>query len=312
MLSKDFLTFDELDKADLKALLDKATEIKERLKKGHREKLLDGKSVALIFEKPSTRTRISFEVGLFQLGAHAVVLNGQDMQLGRGESIEDTGRVISRYCDAIVIRTFGQDKLEKLAQAASVPVVNALSDEYHPCQALADMLTIREKKDALEGLNLTYLGDGNNVCNSLMLAAATAGMNITVGCPNEYAPNKKVVKKAREIARENASSVVITDDAMKAAHQADILYTDVWVSMGDEKDARQRVSVLQPYRINEEIMSVASVDAIVMHCLPAHRGKEIDAEVLEGPNSVVFDQAENRLHAQKALLVELLKKGGRR
>jgi ornithine carbamoyltransferase len=312
MLSKDFLTFDELDKADLNALLGKAAEIKERLKKGHREKLLDGKSVALIFEKPSTRTRISFEVGLFQLGAHAVVLSGQDMQLGRGETIEDTGRVISRYCDAIVIRTFGQDKLEKLALSATVPVINALSNEYHPCQALADMLTIREKKETLEGLNLTYLGDGNNVCNSLMLAAATAGMNITVGCPSEYAPNKKVVKKAREIARENASSISITDDAMKAAHQADILYTDVWVSMGDEGDAKKRTGALQPYRINEEIMSVASVDAIVMHCLPAHRGQEIDAEILEGPHSVVFDQAENRLHAQKALLVDLLQKGGRR
>lgn len=309
MLSKDFLTFEELDKTDLGLLLDKAAEIKEQLKQGHRVKYLDGMSVALIFEKPSTRTRISFEVGIYQLGGHAVVLSGQDMQLGRGETIEDTGRVISRYCDAIVIRTFAQDKLEKLAQAAKVPVINALSNEHHPCQALADMLTIREKKGDLANLKLAYLGDGNNVCNSLLLAAATAGMNITVASPADYAPDKKVVKAAREIAKETSASVAIVEDAMEAARQADVLYTDVWVSMGDEEDAKQRVAALRPYKIDEEVMSVAKVDAIVMHCLPAHRGEEIDAEVLEGPNSVVFDQAENRLHAQKALLVELLNKG---
>jgi ornithine carbamoyltransferase len=310
MLSKDFLTYQELDIGDVDALLNKAAELKDKLKKGFREQPLLGKSVALVFDKPSTRTRISFEVGLYQLGAHAVVLNAEDMQLGRGETIEDTGRVISRYCDAIVIRTFEQEKLEKLAAAASVPVVNALTDTHHPCQALADMFTIKEKKNTLAGLKLAYLGDGNNVLNSLMIAAATSGMNISAACPAAFSPDKEFVKAAKEIASETGSTVLITEDPMAAAKQADILYTDVWVSMGDEGDRRKRVEALRPYRINEEVMSVAKVDALVMHCLPAHRGEEIDAGILDGPSSIIFDQAENRLHAQKALMLELLGKRG--
>ncbi len=311
MLSKDFLTYEELDKGDVDALLAKAAELKDKLKKGYREEPLLGKSVALVFDKPSTRTRISFEVGLFQLGAHAVVLYGQDMQLGRGETIEDTGKVISRYCDAIVIRTFEQEKLEKLASAATVPVVNALTNQYHPCQALADMFTVFEKKKTLAGLKMAYLGDGNNVLNSLMIAAATSGMNISAACPKAFSPDAKIVKTAKEIAADNGSTVTVTEDPMTAAKQADILYTDVWVSMGDEAERVERMEALRPYRIDEEVMSVAKVDALVMHCLPAHRGEEIDAGILDGPNSIVFDQAENRLHAQKALMAALIGKGGR-
>lgn len=306
MLGKDFLTGLETDGADIEALLKKSETMKDRLKKGFSEKLLGDKSVALIFEKPSTRTRISFEVGLFQLGAHPIMLSGREMQLGRGETIEDTGKVISRYCDAIVIRTFEQSKLEALAAAATVPVVNALSDQYHPCQALADMLTIREKKHTLAGLKLAYLGDGNNVCHSLLLAAAATGMNISVGCPAGYMPDENVVELAGKTAATTGSKIIITSDALEAASQADALYTDVWVSMGEEDEREQRLEALRPYRIDEETMAVAKVDALVMHCLPAHRGEEIDGSILDGPNSVVFEQAENRLHAQKALMVTLL------
>lgn len=306
MIGKDFLTGTEMDGVDIDELLKQSMLMKDRLKKGFAEKLLDGKSVALIFEKPSTRTRISFEVGLFQLGAHPIMLSGREMQLGRGETIEDTGKVISRYCDAIVIRTFEQSKLEALAAAASVPVINALSDAFHPCQALADLLTIMEKKRVLAGLKIAYLGDGNNVCNSLMLAAAATGMNISVGCPADYSPDVEVVAQAKEIGEKTGSKILLTTDALEAASQADVLYTDVWVSMGEEDERQERLEALRPYRIDEETMAVAKVDALVMHCLPAHRGEEIEADVLDGPNSVVFEQAENRLHAQKALMVTLL------
>jgi ornithine carbamoyltransferase len=312
MLSKDFLTYEELDKGDVDALIAKAADMKDKLKKGYREQPLAGKSVAIVFDKPSTRTRISFEVGVYQLGAHAVILSGQDMQLGRGETIEDTGRVISRYCDAIVIRTFEQEQLERLAAAATVPVINALTDTHHPCQALADMFTIYENKETLAGLKLAYLGDGNNVLHSLLIAAATSGMNIAAACPAAFSPDPKVVKMAKEIAAETNSTVAIVEDPMAAAKQADILYTDVWVSMGDEGERKKRVDALRPYRIDEEVMSVAKVDALVMHCLPAHRGEEIEAGILDGPNSIIFDQAENRLHAQKALLAELIGRSGRR
>lgn len=306
MNGKDFLNGSELSGAELVALLDRSELMKDRLKKGFSDRVLEGKSVAMIFEKPSTRTRISFEVGLSQLGAHPIMLSGREMQLGRGETIEDTGKVISRYCDAIVIRTFEQSKIEALAAAASIPVVNALSDEYHPCQALADMLTIKEKKHSLTGLKLAYLGDGNNVCHSLMIAAASVGMNIAVGCPDGYRPDQAVTMQAQSIAANTGSEILITSDALKAAKNADALYTDVWVSMGEEEEREQRLDALRPYRIDEETMAVAKVDAVVMHCLPAHRGEEIDASILEGPNSVVFDQAENRLHAQKALMAMLM------
>jgi ornithine carbamoyltransferase len=309
MIGKDFLTGEELDASEIADLLLESEKLKDGLRKGYQPALLEHRSVALIFEKPSTRTRVSFEVGLAQLGAHPVVLSGRDMQLGRGETIEDTGRVLSRYCDAVVIRTFEQEKLAALAAAATVPVVNALTDLYHPCQALADLLTIKEKKGKLAGLKLAYLGDGNNVCHSLMLAAAKMGMSMTVACPDGYRPDDAITARAISIAAKTGAELAITDDAVAAAKGADAVYTDVWVSMGQEDERETRLEALRPYRIDEETMSVARVDAIVLHCLPAHRGEEIEASVLDGPNSVVFDQAENRLHAQKALLLKLLAGG---
>lgn len=308
MITKDFLTFAELNPEELAVILTNAAVLKNELKQGYQKKILEGKSVALIFEKPSTRTRISFEVGLYQLGANPIVLNAAEMQLGRGETIEDTGKVIARYCDAVVIRAYEQAKLEALAGASPVPVVNALSDSFHPCQALADLLTIKENRGALADQKIAYLGDGNNVLNSLLYAAATAGMEIATACPKEFSPDHKVVEKARAIAAGTGGSVQITTDAMKAAKNADVLYTDVWVSMGDEGERTQRMSALRPYRINKEVVSVAKTDALIMHCLPVHRGEEIEGEILDGPHSVVLDQAENRLHAQKALMVFLLNK----
>ena len=306
MIGKDFLTGEEANAVDLDALMARSLELKEKQKRGGGARLLEHKSVAMIFEKPSTRTRISFEVGLAQLGAYPVMLSGREMQLGRGETIEDTGRVISRYCDAIVIRTFEQEKLDALAAAATVPVVNALSDMYHPCQALADMLTIREKKGGLAGMKLAYFGDGNNVCHSLLLAAATVGMNMSVACPDDYRPMVDVVKAAERLASISGAEIMVTNDALTAADKADALYTDVWVSMGQEEEKEARLRALRPYQIGETCLAAAKDDVIVMHCLPAHRGEEIEASVLDGPHSVVFDQAENRLHAQKALMATLL------
>ncbi len=312
MKGKDFVTGLEADALDLDELLALSLQLKEEQKKGVETQPLKNMSIAVIFEKPSTRTRVSFEVGLAQMGAHPVVLSGRDMQLGRGETIEDTGRVLARYCDAIVIRTFAQDKLEALAQAAAVPVVNALSDLYHPCQALADMLTIRERRGGLAGLKLAYFGDGNNVCHSLLIAAATAGMNMTVACPDGYQPDPKVIAIANRLAEESGAEIAVTEDASAAADKADALYTDVWVSMGQEAEKDARLTALSPYRIDEAILATAKADALVMHCLPAHRGEEITGAVLDGPNSVIFDQAENRLHAQKALMVTLMEQRGGR
>ncbi len=312
MKGKDFVTGLEAGARDIDDLLNLSLKLKKHQKSDAKARPLNGMSVAVIFEKPSTRTRVSFEVGLFQLGAHSVVLSGRDMQLGRGETIEDTGRVLARYCDAIVIRTFEQAKLEALARAATVPVINALSDLYHPCQALADMLTIRERRGNLAGLKLAYFGDGNNVCHSLLLASATAGMNMTVACPADYQPAPAVLAIANKLAIDSGSQIVITDDARAAADKADALYTDVWVSMGQEDEKSARLTALAPYRIDEAILGAAKSDALVMHCLPAHRGQEISAAVLDGPNSVILDQAENRLHAQKALMVMLMKPRGER
>jgi ornithine carbamoyltransferase len=313
---KDYIVGDEIAGSELKNLLADAEIMKNELARGRSDNgenaPLKGMNIALIFEKPSTRTRVSFEVGLSQLGAHTVVLSGRDMQLGRGETIEDTGKVLSRYCDAIVIRTYEQEKLEALAEASAVPVVNALSDTYHPCQALADLLTIKEEKRDFEDLKLVYLGDGNNVCHSLLLAAAMTGMNMVAACPPEFAPNPVIIKYAQRLAKNTGARISLNDNAVEAADNADVLYTDVWVSMGDEDSREKRLEALNPYKINEEIVAVANLDAIVMHCLPAHRGEEIEASILDGPHSVVFKQAENRLHAQKALMVKLLKEAAGR
>ncbi|HYP22634.1 MAG TPA: ornithine carbamoyltransferase [Actinomycetota bacterium] len=304
MEERDFLSIDDVSPEELRYLVDSAAALKR--KPDALDDTLKGRRVALIFEKPSTRTRVSFEAAVTSLGGSAIVLRGDELQLGRGETIEDTGRVLSRYVSAIVVRTFGQDRLERLAHAASVPVVNALSDFSHPCQCLADLQTIAEKKGSLDGLTLTYVGDGNNVAHSLMFGGTKMGMHVRIGCPEGYEPFPQVVDRCREIGESTGGSVTVTHSPEEAARDADVLYTDVWASMGQESEAESRVGVFEPYRLDSALVDVSDRDSIVMHCLPAHRGEEISADVIDGPRSVVWDQAENRLHAQKALLAWLL------
>jgi ornithine carbamoyltransferase len=303
-MPRHFLADDDVTATEQVTILDLA----DRMKKDrHAYRPLAGpRSVAVVFEKPSTRTRLSFEIGIAELGGHPVILDAQSTQIGRGETIEDTARVMSRYVDAIVIRTFGQDRIEGLASASSVPVINALTDYAHPCQALADLQTIREHKGRLAGLTLTYLGDGNNMAHSLLLAGAIAGMHVRVGAPIGFEPLGQVMKRAAELATFHGGSVSLTHDPLEAAADADVLYTDVWVSMGQEGEAASRLEPFRGFAIDESKLAVASPDVVVMHCLPAHRGEEIAASVIDGPASIVFDQAENRLHAQKALLAFLI------
>jgi ornithine carbamoyltransferase len=265
------------------------------------------RGVAVIFDKNSTRTRFSFEVGIAQLGGHAVVVDGRATQLGREETLEDTGRVLSRYVDAIVWRTFAQQRLNAMASAATVPVVNALSDEFHPCQVLADLQTLAERKGSLNGLRMTYFGDGaNNMAHSLMLGGVTAGIHVTIAAPAGFEPHPLFVAAAEHRARETGATVTLTSDAVAGAKGADVLVTDTWTSMGQENDGLDRVLPFRPFQLNAGLLSHADSEAIVLHCLPAHRGHEITDEVIDGPHSVVWDEAENRLHAQKALLVWLL------
>jgi ornithine carbamoyltransferase len=302
---RHFLVDDDLSPAELELVLDDA----DRRKKARLgDDVLAGGTVALVFEKPSTRTRMSFEVGVAELGGHPMVIDASTTQLGRGETLEDTAMVMSRYCAAIVIRTFGQDRVERLAAAASVPVVNALTDYAHPCQALADLQTIRERRGGLSGLTLTYVGDGNNVAHSLMLAGVSAGMRVRVAAPRGYEPIGQVVRRANQIGEETGGAAVVLTDPHEAAKGADVLYTDVWASMGQEAEAASRTSLFQGYQLDERLVDAANPDVLVMHCLPAHRGEEIAASVIDGPHSVVWDEAENRLHAQKALLAFLLER----
>jgi ornithine carbamoyltransferase len=303
-VKRDYLTVDDLSAEELTGLLDLSEKVKAH--PGDNAVALRGKSVALIFEKPSTRTRVSFEIAVASTGGHPVTLSSTELQLGRGETIEDTGRVLSRYVDAIVLRTFEQERLEVLAGAASVPVINALSDFEHPCQCLADLLTIREIKGELAGRTLTYLGDGNNVTHSLLLGGAKCGMHVRVATPPGFGPIPQIVQRATEIAERTRGSVVITHDASEACAGADVLYTDVWASMGQEAEAAERALVFPSYALDAEKVSFARPDVTVLHCLPAHRGQEITAEVIDGPHSAVWDQAENRMHTQKALLLWLL------
>ncbi len=302
-MNADYLSVDDLSPKELGELLDLAADVKARPEEYNGR--LGGRTIALIFEKPSTRTRVSFEVAVAQLGAHPVVLSSSDLQLGRGETIEDTGRVLSRYVDAIVLRTFEQERLEVLAGAATVPVVNSLSDFEHPCQALADLLTMRERLGSLEGRTLTYLGDGNNVAHSLLLGGTKAGMRVRVATPAGFEPIPQVVQRAGEIAAETGGAVDVTNDPARAATGADVLYTDVWASMGKEAETDERMLVFMPYQVTRSLVEAAADDVLVLHCLPAHRGQEIAAEVIDGAHSAVWDQAENRLHSQKALLLQL-------
>jgi ornithine carbamoyltransferase len=305
-MAHNFLSIDDLTASQLDHLLDLAGRVKDS--PSSFEGRLAGCAVAMIFEKPSTRTRVSFEVGIAQLGGYPLALSGSDLQLGRGETIEDTGRVLSRYVDAVVVRTFGQERLEGLASTSDVPVVNALSDFEHPCQCLGDLLTIKEKKGKLPGLTLSYIGDGNNVAHSLLLGGAKSGMTVRVATPPGYEPIPQVVQRAREMGEETGGAAEVSNDPEAAAEGADVLYTDVWASMGQEEEASERSLVFQSFRIDQAMVERAGDDVIVMHCLPAHRGQEITDDVIDGPHSVVWDQAENRLHAQKAMLLWLLGK----
>jgi len=302
-MTRDYLSVDDLSSDELTEILDLADRLKAD--RALHASALAGRAVALIFEKSSTRTRVSFEVGVGQLGGYPLTLSSADLQLGRGETIEDTGRVLSRYVDAIVLRTFEQERLEVLAGAASVPVVNSLSDFEHPCQALADLQTIREHRGTLAGTVLTYVGDGNNVAHSLLLAGAKAGMRVRVATPVGFAPIPQVVDRASEIADVTGGAIEITTDPIAAATGAHVLYTDVWASMGQEAEAEERALVFHPYQLDQRLIDVADDAVLVMHCLPAHRGEEIADVAIDGPHAIVFDQAENRLHTQKALLVFL-------
>ncbi len=300
---RHYLSVDDLDPGELGEILDLAAALKID-PSSHRD-ALRGRSIALIFEKPSTRTRVSFEVGLSQLGAHPVALSSAELQLGRGETIQDTGRVMSRYVDAVVLRTFEQERLELLASTATIPIVNALSDFEHPCQALADLLVMREHLGELSGRTVAYLGDGNNVANSLLLAGTKMGMAVRVATPPGFEPIPQVVHRAEEIAAETGGEVEVTHDPEAAATDAHALYTDVWTSMGQDLEADERALVFPAYQLTQKLVDVADPEVVVLHCLPAHRGQEITDEVIDGPRSVVWDQAEDRLHTQKALLLRL-------
>lgn len=300
-MKKDFLTIMDLNGDEVMDIVKKAAE----LKSGKDKSLcpLIGKSIGLIFEKSSTRTRVSFEVGIYQLGGQPVTLKTDDIQMGRGETVADTARTLSRYLSAVAIRTFEQERLEEFASNATVPVINALSDQHHPCQALADLLTVYEKKGTIKGIAMTYIGDGNNVANSLIEAAARTEMSLNLACPEGYGPDRNVLSRAQKA---SSAPIEVTDDPGAAVKGADVIYTDVWVSMGQEEEKQRRLRDFKGYQVNSSLLAMAKPDAIVMHCLPAYRGLEISDEVLESPASVVFDQAENRLHAQKSLLQHLL------
>jgi len=306
MRGRHFLTLQDYTAAELTYLLDLAIELKDKQRRGEPHPFLAGKTLGMIFEKPSTRTRVSFEVGMWQLGGHALFLSSQELQIGRGEPIRDTAAVLSRYVDGIMIRTFAQSTVEELACHATVPVINGLTDRYHPCQALADLMTIRERKGLLRGLRVAYLGDGNNVAHSLMLGCTKLGVHINVGAPSGYWPLADVTAKAEQNAAASGCGITITSDPVAAVKGADVLYTDVWASMGQEHEKIKRREIFAPYQVNKEILAQARPEVIVMHCLPAYRGEEITADVLEGEHSVVLDQAENRMHAQKALMAALM------
>ncbi|SES69389.1 ornithine carbamoyltransferase [Methanococcoides vulcani] len=299
---KHLLSITDLTSDEIIEILDMAEDLKEKRVRGKVTDLLKNKSLAMIFEKSSTRTRVSFEVAMSDLGGHSIYLNSRDIQIGRGETVSDTAQVLSRYVAGITARVNSHKTVEDLAEHSQVPVINALSDLEHPCQILSDFLTIREYKNRLKGLKFAWIGDGNNVCNSLILGCALVGMEIAVACPEGYEPNADIVAKGREL----GGNINVTNDPQEAARDADVLYTDVWVSMGDEEEREKRLSDLADYQINSELVGLSKHNVIVMHCLPAHRGEEISAEVMEGPHSVVFDQAENRLHAQKALILKLM------
>lgn len=305
---KDFISIHDLTASEVEEILRLAADLKDKQKRKEKHEYLWGKSLAMIFEKPSTRTRVSFEVGMWQLGGLAINLDQEAIGLGTRESVSDVAKTLSRYADAILIRTFEHEKVIELARHATVPVINGLSDLLHPCQALSDVFTIMEKKgkNALRQVKLAYIGDGNNVCHSLMFAAAKVGMNLTVATPRGYEPKEEIVEQALADGKAAGVEIDILNDPVIAAKDADVIYTDVWTSMGQERETQKRKKAFAKFQINRQIVKLAKPDYIFMHCLPAHRGEEVTDEIIDGPNSVVFDQAENRLHVQKAILVKLL------
>ena len=304
---RDFLRVNDWDADELVQVLDLADRLKARQREHVEHRHLEGRSLGMIFQKPSTRTRVSFEVGMFQLGGTALYLAAGDLQLGRGETIEDTGNVLARYLDGIMIRTFAQADVDALATAADIPVINGLTDDFHPCQALADVMTIRERLGGFDGVRVAYLGDGNNVCHSLMVACAKLGMDFVAATPEGYEPSDEVVGWARAAANVSGRSIELTNDPRAGAEGADVLYTDVWTSMGQDEERERRLADLAGFGIDDALLQLGSERAIVLHCLPAHYGEEITKEVLYGPRSAVWDQAENRLHAQKALMALVIR-----
>ncbi len=300
---KHFLSLKEVNPEEMSRIFELSVDVKKN--PGKYSKALETRTLGMIFQKSSTRTRVSFEVGMFQLGGHALFLSSADIQIGRGETIADTARVLSRMVDMIMARVFGHDIVEDLARYGSVPVINGLSDFSHPCQAVADYFTLYERWGNLKGRKIAYVGDGNNVCHSLLYGAAILGMHIAVGAPDGYKPDQNVVRFSEELARKTGGSVTIVTDPRVAVKDADSVYTDVWASMGQEKEYHERKAVFGAYQVNKDLFSLAKKDAIFLHCLPAHRGDEVTDDVIDSPNSAVFDEAENRLHCQKALLLLL-------
>ena len=301
------LAVHDLTRDEILSIFREAAALKAMRRRALPTQRLSGKTLGLFFEKPSTRTRVSFETGMNQLGGQSIFLSVADIQMRRGETVADTARVLSRYLDGLVIRAYEHHAVEEWARNATIPVINGLTDLHHPCQVLSDLFTIREKKRRWKGIKIAYVGDGNNVANSLIEGAAIMGMSISVACPSGYEPDAFIVEWAREKAERTKASIEILRDPYVVVKGADVLYTDVWTSMGQEKEQARRVKVLAPYQLNGKLLAAAHPDAIVMHCLPAHRGQEITADVLDGPQSVVLDQAENRLHVQKAILIRLLR-----
>ena len=299
-MKRDLLTLLDLTREEILYIVKEGERLKDLQKRGISHRFLEGRTIAMVFEKPSTRTRVSFEVGIAQLGATPVVLHAGEMQLGRGETVEDTSRVLSRYVDGIMIRAYSHQAVETLAKASTVPVINGLTDATHPCQILSDLLTIYEQKGSAEGMTVAYVGDGNNVAHSWILAAGRLDFSLRLGCPKGYEPDPEFLAKVPP------ERVKLFHDPLEAVAGADVVYTDVWASMGQEEEAQKRLRDFEGYQVTSELMSRAKEDAVFMHCLPAHRGQEVAAEVIDGPQSIVFDQAENRLHAQKAILAFLL------
>lgn len=305
LFGKDLLTLKDLSEQDISALLAEASELKQN----KIQPIFQGKTLAMIFEKSSTRTRVSFEAGMAQLGGNALFLSQKDLQLGRGETVADTAKVLSGYVDAIMIRTFEHEKVEELAEHADIPVINGLTDKYHPCQALADLLTIKEIKGDLKGVKVAYIGDGNNVAHSLMIGCAKMGCDISIASPEGYEVLDEAAEAAKAAALQSGASITLTADPIEAVKNADVIYSDVFTSMGQEAEEQERLSVFSPYQVNASLVSHAKPDYTFLHCLPAHREEEVTAEIIDGPNSAVFQQAENRLHVQKALLKAILYNG---